>query len=301
MPKIVLQQVQHNPEQSRRIALVTDSVACPTREQVEKYQIEIVPVNISFEGKVYREGIDLTPTQAYQFLEKNPEDWATSAPSPGDFLAAYKRAAEKGAKEIFCLTLPQKISATWNSARMAKEFAQTELPQTKIEVIDSQTVAAGQILLLLAAARAIEEGKTFEEILQLIENLKKKVRVFLVLETIRYVYRSGRIPEVASKLGALLPLKPILTVSEGGVHFAGAATSKEKGIEKVLKILKENFDENLPEIGLMHADCLSEVEELKEKITKLFPSAEIFISEFTPVMGYATGRGTLLIAFFAHE
>jgi len=282
-----------------KIALVTDSVACPTREQVEKYKIEIVPVNIQFEGKVYREWVDLTPTQAYQFLEKNPEDWASSAPSPGDFLAAYKRAVEKGAKEILCLTLPQKISATWNSARMAKELAKKELPKLRIEVIDSQTVAAGQVLLLLAAGRAIKEEKTFDEILRLIENLKKKIKVFLLLETIRYIYRSGRIPEVASKLGALLPLKPILTVSEGKLHFAGATTSKKKEIEKVLKILKENWDENLPEIGLMHADCLFEVEELKEKITKIFPSSEIFISEFTPVMGYATGRGTLLVAFYS--
>jgi DegV family protein with EDD domain len=282
-----------------KIALVTDSIACPTKEQAEKYQIEIVPINIRFEGKVYREWVDLTPTQAYQFLEKNPEDWATSAPSPGDFLAAYKRAVEKGAKEILCLTLPQKISATWNSARMAKEFAKTELPNLRIEVIDTETAAAGETLLVLAAARAIKKGKNFEEILQLIENLKKKVKVFLVLETIRYIYRSGRIPEVASKLGALLPLKPILTLSGGKIHFAGAATSKERGIEKLLKILKVNFDQNLPEIGLMHADCLSEAEELKEKIAKLFPSTEIFLSEFTPVMGYATGRRTLLIAFYS--
>jgi len=282
-----------------KIAIITDSVACPTKEQAEKYQIEIVPINILFEGKVYREWVDLTPTQAYQFLEKNPEDWATSAPSPGDFLAAYQRAVQKGAKEIICLTLSQKISATFDSARMAKELAEKELPQVRIEVIDSQTAAAGQVLLILAAARAIEEGKTFEEILQLIENLKKKVRVFFLLETIRYVYRSGRIPEIASKLGALLPLKPILIISEGKVHFAGAATSKEKGVEKLLKILKGNFDAGLPEIGIMHADCLKEAEELKKRIVKLFPSAEIFISEFTPVMGYATGRRTLLIAFYS--
>lgn len=282
-----------------KIALVTDSLAYPTREQQKIYQIEIVPVNVRFEGKVYREGVDLTPSQGYQFLEKNPEEFATSAPSPGDFLAAYQRAAQKGAKEILCLTLPQKISATLNSARMAQNLAKKELPQVRIEVIDSQTVAAGQVLLLLAAGRAIEEGKNLDEIIELVENLKKKVRVFLVLETIRHIYRSGRIPEVASKLGALLPLKPILTITEGKIHFAGAATSKEKGIEKILKILKENFDQSLPEIGLMHADCLSEGVELKEKIEKLFPSAKIFLSEFTPVMGYATGRGTLLIAFFS--
>lgn len=281
-----------------KITLVTDSVACPTKEQVQKYQIEIVPVNILFEGRVYREWIDITPTQAYQFLEKKPEEFATSAPSPGDFLAAYKKAARKGVEEILCLTLSQKISATWNSARMAKNLVKKEFPKVKIEVVDSETVAAGQTLLLLSAARAIEKGKNLNEILQLIEELKKKNRVFLILETIRHIYRSGRIPEIASKIGALLPLKPILTISGGKVHFAGAATSKKKGIEKLLKILKENFDKNLPEIGLQHANCLKEAEEMKEKVAKLFPSAEIFLSGFTPVMGYACGQGTLLVAFY---
>lgn len=284
-----------------KIAIVTDSIACPTKEQQEKYQFEIVPANIRFEGKVYRDWVDLTPTQAYQFLDKNPEDWATSAPSPGDFLAAYKRAVEKGKKEILCLTLPQTLSATWNSARIAREFAKTKMPQTRIEVIDSKTGGAGETLLCLVAARAIKEEKNFDEIVQLIENLKKKVKVYFLLETIRYVYRSGRIPEMASKLGALLPLKPILKISEGKIHFVGAAGNKEKGVKKLLKILKENFDENLPEIGIMHADCLGEAGKLKEKITHLFSSAEIFISEFSPVMGYATGRGTLLIAFFAKK
>jgi len=284
-----------------KIAIVADSIACPTEEQQEKYQFEIVPVNVLFEGKVYRDGIDLTAAQAYQFLDKNPEDWATSAPSPGDFLAAYKRVVKKGSKKILCLTLSQKISATYNSARMAKEMAKEELPDVKIEVIDTETIVGAETLLALAAAKEIEKGKNLDETIQTVENLKKKVNIFIVLETIRYVYRSGRIPEIASKIGAILPLKPILTVSEGRVSFAGAAVSKQKSIEKVLKILKKSWDENLAEIGIMHADCLREAEELSKKINQLFPQAQVFISECSPIIGYATGRGSLFIAFFTNR
>jgi DegV family protein with EDD domain len=281
-----------------KIAIVADSLCYPTKEQQEKYQFEIVPINIRFEGKIFKEGVNLTPSQAYYFLDKNPEEFATSAPSPGDFLAAYKKVVERGVKEIICFTLSQKLSATYNSARMAREFIQKEFPDVKIEVIDSETVAGGETILCLTAAREIEKGKNFEEIIQLIENLKKRVKIFLVLETIRYAYRSGRIPEVASKIGALLPLKPILTISDGLVHFFGATTSKEKSINKILKIMKDSWDENLPEIVLMHADCLSEAEKIKEKVNQLMPTAQIFISEVSPVVGYAAGRGTLLIAFF---
>jgi len=282
-----------------KIAIITDSTAAPTKEQQEKYQFEIVPINVRFEGKVYRDFVDLTASQAYQFLDKNPKDWATSAPSPGDFLSAYKKMVENGSKEILCLAISPKISATLNSARMAKELAKTELPDIRIEVIDTRTIASGETLLCLTAAKEIEKGRNFDEIIQTLENLKEKVKIFVALETIRYVYRSGRIPEVASKIGAILPLKPILTISDGSLHLAGATTSKRKSIEKVLKILKEGWDENLPEIGIQHADCFSEAEELKNRINQLLPAAQIFVSECSPIIGYATGRGSLVIAFFA--
>ena len=282
-----------------KIGIVADSTAYLNQEQILKHQIEIVPINVMFEGKVYRDVIDLTPSQAYQFLEKNPKDWATSAPSVGDFLNAFKKVAGQGKKEIICLTLPIAVSATWNNARMAMEFAKTELPDTKIEVIDSGTATVGETLIVLRIAKAVEKGKSFQEVVQLAQNLKSKVRVFLLLETIRYIYRSGRIPEVASKIGAVLPLKPILSVHGGKLHLAGATISMERSKEKILKNLKESWDENLPEIGLMHIENPEEIEKFKGKISSLLPKAQVFISEFSPIVGYATGKGTLGIGFFA--
>jgi DegV family protein with EDD domain len=284
-----------------KIGIVVDSTAYLNQEQILRYQIELVPINVMFEGKVYRDAIDLTPSRAYQFLEKNPKDWATSAPSVGDFLTAFKKLANQGAKEIICLTLPTAISATFNNARMAMEFAKTELPDVKIEVIDTGTATVGETLLVLAVARAIEAGKSFQEVVELAENLKSKVRVFLLLETIRYIYRSGRVPEVASKIGAILPLKPILSVHGGKLHFFSATTSMGKSEEKILKLLKDTWDENLPEIGLMYIESQQEVEKFKEEISSLLPKAQIFISEFSPVLGYAAGRGTLGIGFFAKD
>lgn len=284
-----------------KIAILTDSIACITKEQKEKYGIEIVPANLRFEGKIYQDGQNLSASEAYQFLEKNPEEFATSAPSPGRFLEAYRKLSKETDK-ILCFLLSSKLSATWNSARMAKNLAKIEIPNLKIEVIDTLTVGAGQSLLVIAAARAVKEEKSFEEIIKLVGNLRKKIKVFLLLETIRHIYRTGRIPKVASKIGGKLPLKPILSLSEsteGKIRFAGIASSKQKGVEKLLKTLEENFDQSLPEIGVMHTNCLKEAEELKKKIVSQFPSTQVFITEFSPVMGYATGPGLLGIGFFA--
>jgi DegV family protein with EDD domain len=280
------------------IGLVADSTAYLTQEQKTRYRIELVPINVHFEGRIYQDGVDLSIAQAYQFLEKNPKDWATSAPSPGNFLTAFRKLSEQGAKEILCLTLPQSVSATWNSARMAKNLAQTEIPGVRIEVMDSGTAAVGETLMLLKIAEAIEKGANFQEIIKLAETLRSKIRVYILLETIRYIYRSGRIPEVASKLGALLPLKPILGIHGGKLHFTGATTSMGKSKERIIKNLKEAWDGNLPEIGLTYIDNSDETREIKEEISSLLPSSHIYISEFSPIVGYATGQGTIAVGYF---
>jgi len=288
-----------------KIALITDSIACLTKEQQDQYEIKVVPANVLIEGKIYRDGIDLTVSQAYQFLKKNPEAFSTSAPSPGEFLEIYRRLCNK-ANKIICLTISSKLSATHNSARIAKDLAKTELPNLKIEIIDTLTIGAGQALLILAASREVKEGKNFEKIISLAESLKKRVRVFFIPETIRHIYRTGRIPKIAAEVGAGLSLKPLLEVSDGKFHFGGVFRNKEKGVEKLLQILKENLDFNLPpsvqpEIGVIYADNLPEAESFKKKISDEFGSAKIFLSEFSPIMGYAIGPGVLGIAFYSKK
>jgi len=282
-----------------KTAVVVDSTAYFTPIEKSRYLIEIVPINVIFEGKIYRDGIDLTTEQAYQFLKKNPEDWATSAPSIGDFLTAFKKVSTQGAEAIICLTLAQSISATWNNARNAKEIAKKEIPGLKIEIIDSGTAVIGERLLALRISQMIKESKEFEEIIEMTENFKKKLRVFVLLETIRYVYRSGRIPKIASEIGVILPLKPILSVHGGKIKFKEATVSKEKGEEKIIEILKENFDENFPEIDLTYIDNSEEIKNFKKKISSLIPEAKISISQFSPIVGYATGPGTIGVGFFS--
>jgi len=282
-----------------KVAIVADSTTCPTKKQQQKYQFKIVPLNVRMEGKIFKDGVDLSASQAYQSLDKNPEDWATSAPSPGDFLSAFHKLKKEGAKKIICLLMSQKLSATFNSARLAKESAKKELPDVKIEVIDTKTAAGGENLLCQWLGEKIKSRQEIDEIVLSLEKIREKVRVFVVLETIRYIYRSGRIPEAAAKIGAILPLKPILKISDGLVRLAGASASKEKSKNKILKILKETWDNSRPDICLMHADCFAEIEELKQKVQKQLPQSKTFVTEFSPIMGYACGRGSLLIAFFA--
>ncbi len=278
-------------------AVVVDSIACIPRELTEKFRIRIVPANIFFNGKLYRDLADLTPAQAYKFLNGAPQFWKSSAASPEDYAGAYR--ALGNARNILVITISSKISMFYESARAAKEIVKRELSATAIEVLDSRTAAAAEGLIALAAARAAKEGKTFREVMSIARKVKKRVRFLGLLETIRHVYRTGRIPKLASQLGSLLSLRPILTGTDGVIRFAGAARTKRSGIEKMLRMMREQIgNSGQVHVAVMHADAAEEARMLRERIAAEFDCAELFVTDFTPIMAYATGRGTLALAFY---
>lgn len=284
----------------QKVAVVTDSVAGLTRELVELYGIGIVPIRLLVKGKVYRDSVDITPSEAYQFLAHDPESFNTSPSSPVYYLEAFREASLK-AKNILCITLSSGVSGGYNMACLAKEQAETELAGITIEVMDSQNVTAAEGFIALAAARMAADGKELSEVIKAAERVREKVTFLAVLETMKHVYRTGRIPKVASQLGSMLSIKPVLSISGGLIHLKWVVRSKEQGINHILQELKERVGQRPVHIAVMHADVPDEAARLKERIASEFNCAELWITEFSPVMGYATGKGTLGIAFYPDD
>lgn len=280
-----------------KVAIVADSIACFTKEMVEQYGIRIVPSNIHFDGKVYKEYLDISPSEAYRLLERDPDCFTTSAPSPADYLEAYRELSTR-AQSILCITLSAKLSALHDTAQVAKEQAKQELPQTTIELLDSRTCAAAEGFVVLTAARAVADGKCLAEAIKTAEEMRDKVNLLTVMETIRHVYRSGRIPKLASQVGSALSVKPILSISDGVAHFVGIARTKERGVKRIIQLMREKVGENPVHVAVVHADALEEAQRLKEQVASEFNCGELWISEFSPIMGYATGRGLLGLAFY---
>ncbi len=281
-----------------KVAIVTDSIACLTREQVEQYGIRIVPVNVLFEGRIYRNGVDLAASEAYQLLEKAPEHFSTSPASPADYANVFRELSAQ-AQGILCVTISSKLSTMFNIASLAKEQVREEFPQSAIEILDSQSAAAGEALIVLAAARVAAQGEEPAEVIETARIVRGRVHVACVLETIRHLYRTGRIPKVVARVGSMLGVKPILTISDGLVHFAGVTRTKQRGVERLIEIMKQKVGTKPVHAAVMHADALEEGEKLKEHVSSEFDCAELFLTEFSPVMGYATGRGVLGLAFYS--
>ena len=284
---------------ANKVAVVTDSLACVTREMAEEYGIETVPLSFYFKNKIYKDWVDVTPSEAYELFLEDPEAWHSSAPAPDDFLKAYI-AASKRAKSILCITVSSKLSTTYDAAQVARDQARTKLPGTAIEVMDSRTTTAAEGFIALAAARAAAEGKDMAEVVKAAKEMADKIKCVIYLDTIRHIYRSGRIPKVASQAGSILKIKPILSVS-GVVHFSGMVRSKESGIRRMLKTMRNNVGSGPVHVAVMHAYAPDDAEQLKERVASEFNCAELWITEFSPIMGYACGTGTLGLAFYGEE
>ncbi len=184
-------------------------------------------------------------------------------------------------------------------ARLAKEEAEKKIPRRTIEVFDTGSAAGGEGLIVLAAARAAAEGKDLAEVIEVAEAVRSKVRVIGLMETIRHVYRTGWIPKLTAQVGSLLNIKPMFMISEGVVRFAGLARSREHSVKRVLKMMKKKMGASPVHVAVSHANAPEAGERLKERIASEFNCVELWLTNFSPVMGYATGQGTLAVAFYS--
>jgi DegV family protein with EDD domain len=283
-----------------KIAIVADTLACLPREMIEQYGIEIVAPNIYFDGSVYRDCLDISPSEAYQLLDKAPQLFTTAPPSAGDFVQAYRKLSTR-TENILCISISSKMSTFYNVAMLAKDLVKDELPHTNIEVLDSQTATGAEGFVILAAARAAAEGKSLTEAIKAAQRIRGKINVIFVLETIRHAYRTGRIPKVAAQVGGLLSVKPMLTIQDGTAHFNGMTRSKVKGVNHLLDVMHKKVGKKPVHVAVHHTDIPEEGERLKQRVLAEFDCVELWLTEFSPIMGYATGRGALGLAFYAED
>jgi len=280
-----------------KIAVVTDSVACIPREMAERNSITVVPAgNIYHDGKMYRDWVDLTYAEAYSILESSPGEFFTGPTTPAEFLEIFKALASRHDSIIY-ISLSTKLSTVPNAARLAVEMAKQAMPGLKVEVFDSATATAAEGFIALAAARAVQEGKTLDEVIRIATEIRKRVGLFYVLDTVAHVYRTGRVPRSLAVLGSKLNVKPLVTVRNGAAVVLGLVRNKERAVDSLLRVAKKQINDRPVHMAILHAQAFAEVETLKKKVLGQIDCAELWIGEFSPLMVYATGKGIIGIAF----
>jgi DegV family protein with EDD domain len=126
----------------------------------------------------------------------------------------------------------------------------------------------------------------------------ERVQMVLALDTIRHAYRTGRIPKIATQMGSMLGVKPLLTISDGAVHLIGIVRTNKKGVERIIRIMKRKAGNRPLHVAVMHTAIPEKAEALKQRIAAEFNCVELLLTEVSPVIGYAIGPGALGLAFY---
>ena len=230
--------------------IITDSTADLPPALVGKYDIEIVPLKIHLGEETYRDYFDINLDEFYNLLRSTDLFPTTTQPSPQDFVETYR----KQSLEDDCLIsihISSKLSGTYQSATVAAQ----QLPEVKIHLIDSQQASLGLGMIIIAAAKAIEEKKGVDEVLNLISCVTSQIKTYFSVDSLEYLHRGGRIGRAQSFLGTVLKIKPLLAIQDGEI----IPVEKLRGRQRLIRRMAQLVQDDATNIGalrvcLIHAD-----------------------------------------------
>lgn len=285
-----------------RIAIVTDSSASLPPELAREWGISVVPQQLIIGGDTLRDGLDITPGELYQRLRSDKRIPTTSAPSIGDFLRVYAALGQTAAG-IVSIHPPSSLTATYTAALAASQL----VDGVDIRVVDSGAASMAQGFVAVEAARAAAAAQArgdpapaaMEAVLARAAEVAAKVSLMAAIDTLEYLHRGGRIGGAAALLGSALRLKPVLYIAAGQPEVLAKPRTKAKAAQFMLRQMAAQVDSRRLHAAVLHADAPGEAEALRQQIAARFDCAELYVAEFTPVMGAHTGPGLLGVAFYA--
>jgi DegV family protein with EDD domain len=242
-----------------KIGFVSDSTSDIPAAQIEQYGIEIVPAMVNIIGKGYLDGVDISREEFYTRLPDLTPLPTTSAPSVGSFQQRYEKLLSAGVDSVISIHPPNRLSGIFNAARLAAQpFGE------RIKVLDSGQVSLGLGYQVILAAEAAARGAIQDEVVNLVESVRKRVRVTALLDTIDYVRRSGRVSWATAMIGGMLRLHPLIELRYGIVHKLGLARTRLQGIKRLVETL--NSWGTLERLAVLHTNAESSARQLLEEV-----------------------------------
>ncbi|WP_421379028.1 DegV family protein [Bacillus salacetis] len=277
----------------KQIKIVTDSTVDLSSEEIEKYGIHVVPLSISIEGETFLDRVDLTPKMFMEKMKQSKELPKSSQPPAGEFAKLYDELGSDGST-VLSIHMTGGMSGTVRSAESAAEMSSSD-----VKVIDSRYISKALSFQVIEAAKMAVEGKSLEDILQRVEEIKNATNLFVVVDTLENLVKGGRIGKGRALIGSLLNIKPIASL-EGGEY---TPVAKVRSHSQVVKYLAGQFVEDVKGktirgVGLVHADGLDLAQKLKSRIVELTGYDAIEIVDTTPIIGTHTGPGAIGFMYY---
>ena len=280
-----------------RVYIVTDSTADLTEEEVKQFEISIVPMNISIDDENYIDGVTITKDEFKQKMIASSELPKTAQPSIGRFVEVYDELGKNG-DSVISIQMMRSISGTVDAARQA-----ADITETNVTVVDSDFTSRSMGMIVKEAAKAAQEGKSVEEILEIIEDAKKRTTLYLTVVNLDNLIKGGRISQLMGMFSNLLNIKLFLQVIHGKIEII----QKGRGLKSLQKKYEEIFEEmkavpsGIQEIGIMHAG-LSEFNEGNiTRVRELFPDVPLTIVTTSPIIMSHTGVDAMAITYLENK
>ncbi|GAB7086360.1 DegV family protein [Marinifilum fragile] len=297
-PKVddMLRQSEISKNQKWKIGIVSDSTCDLPQKIIDSYQVNIMPLHLSFGDSQYLDGITLKAREFYELLDKSEHFPKTSQINEYSFLNTYSQMAQNY-DAIISIHLSEKFSGTFRSAQKAAERVQKEL-NIPIHVINSRNVSGGLGLAVLRIAKAIEEGENIDAILSQVDSWLNKTKIFVSVKSLTAMIKGGRVPPAVGKIAMFLRINPIVSLNElGESKLFGQAIGQKANINKVIKhVMNLKKDQKIWNYIILHANNHEVAKKYGDRLNVLLGKAPVEIINISPVIGMNAGKGTVAVA-----
>ena len=276
-----------------RIIIVTDSTADLTEQEIQDFNIHVVPLNITIQEEHYLDGETITKEEFKNKMIASSELPMTAQPSIGRFVELYDELGKYGS-EIISIHLMNSISGTVNAARQA-----ADITESTVTVVDSDFTSRSMGIIVREAAQAAKEGKSAEEVLEVIESTRQRTKLYLTVLNLDNLIKGGRISRVMGAFSNLLNIKLFLEVINGKIEIV----QKGRGLKSLQKKYDEVFEEmkacpnGIQEIGIMHAGLNEFNQSQIDTLRELFPDAKFTIVMTSPIIMSHTGVDAMAVTY----
>jgi DegV family protein with EDD domain len=274
------------------VAVVTDSTPYLPPRLLERWGISQVSLHVGWDGDLRPESEYEDIDGFYERLRTFPRLPTTSQPSVGEFMACYEPLVAAG-RDVVSLHLASGLSGTCESANEAARKLAESGHAGRVEVVDSETGAGGLGCLVVAAARAAEQGAELSAVVEAVRQARERLEMWFCLDTLEYLRRGGRIGAAQSMLGTAMRVKPILTF---GTEIApvGRVRTRRRAMERMRAYVDELHERGATEWIVQHAQSPQDAEQLVTYGTALFGTGPLFCTQVGPVLGAHLGSGVLV-------
>jgi DegV family protein with EDD domain len=271
------------------VKIVTDSLSDITDDNSGGLEITIVPLTVLFGRETFLDRVTITTDEFYRRLTTQNTLPTTTQPTPQAFADVYDRLADE-TDEILVITLSSKLSGTYQSATGAIELMKKKC---RVEVIDSQTVAMAFGLVVFAATRAAQQGMKLDELCDFVRQALSRSHIMVYFDTLKYLAKGGRIGKAQGMLGAMLSIKPILTLKDGEMSPVTRLRSESAGIEYLYNFVT-SF-QRIEALAVEHGTLPDAADRMVDRLSVAFPGVPIVRSTVSPVLGTYTGPNALAV------